>query len=881
MTSTAASSSNTDNDVIQDIFVEQTRQLYAHSIAALTGMPLCALALVALLWDTLPRTWTLGWIGAVGLLTVGRGLVVLAFRRRSPQTSTEVRPWARGYVAIELTSGLLWGMTGFALSALDMTHQMFIAFVLAGMVSGAAGILAPLVTAAATYILTSTLVFAVWLLAVNDPVHQMMSFLTFIFGGTMLAIALLMNRFILNALSLNFANRSLFDQIKETNAHLTEEVSERKETEHRLRRSQRELTTILENMQDVFYRTDSNGRILYASPSVYELLGYSPDELIGMPMTTLYVDPTQRQSLIEQLNAGYGAVASFEAQLLHKDGSVVWVATNAQYYRDADGTIMGIEGTTRDITERKRATDALIIAKDEYQKLSEFNRTILDHSPAGIIRLDHKLRVVYLNPEMKRMLGIPAREESPSMGMPITEISTVQKASIDRVFPPLLEGKSISVTSRYESMAGKQLIIDFTGVPIQEEGRFTGAVLLVFDATNREKAQEELRRAKEEAEAANKAKSALLANVSHELRTPLTGVMGTTELLKKTPLSDTQTNYVDITRSSAQLLLQLVNSLLDLSKIEAGKMSRRERQFDLRRYVEQTTRVFALQAEEKGLDFKLDFDPSLPQAVHGEAEWLRHILSNLISNAIKFTHDGEVIVRIEPEHQSDDRIHVHFSVRDTGIGIDSRHLDTIFDSFTQVDDSLSRQYPGTGLGTTIAKELTTRLGGRIWVESTVGKGSHFHAVIPFTPAEQSAPDIETQPAAAPLSNTPPLHILLAEDNTINQVVVADLLKASGHTVRVARNGHEAVDLWGQQPFDVIFMDVQMPEQDGCEATRVIRRKEAEHGGHTPIIAMTANVTDQDHGRCLEAGMDDYLAKPIEWADLERKLAAYSAAEIPN
>ena len=392
--------------------------------------------------------------------------------------------------------------------------------------------------------------------------------------------------------------------------------------------------------------------------------------------------------------------------------------------------------------------------------------------------------------------------------------------------------------------------------------------IILSDVTERKRFESDLSLALQAAETANQAKSEFLANMSHEIRTPMNGIMGMVQLLELTSLTDKQSQYMEVVKTSSDSLLSLINDVLDLSKVESGKIELERRDFGLRRSIGDIIKTQISLIDSKGLEVEIDIPDEIPDNLSGDQLRLKQILLNLVGNAVKFTEKGGIRISVVISRREENRAILKIGVTDSGVGICHKAMSKIFAPFVQADSSISRRYGGTGLGLAICTRLAEFMGGKIWVDSVEGVGSTFFVELPFVVNE--APSIQNGgrgEKAPPLWDGPPLKILLVDDQDINLLIATEILQKAGHTVRCAGDGREALEKWGKESYDVILMDVQMPVMSGIEATRIIRGREKVQGGHIPIIAVTARAINVELEHICSQGFDGYITKPFRIREL--------------
>ncbi|QJT10791.1 PAS domain S-box protein [Oceanidesulfovibrio marinus] len=649
------------------------------------------------------------------------------------------------------------------------------------------------------------------------------------------------------------------------------DITERNKTLAALRKSEEQFRTLYENAPVGILQTTLNGRYLNANPQLAAMYGYdSAEELLDHVHSIgeeIYADSEERERLIEQILLR-GEVKYHESKRRRRNGEEFWVSMSLRAAYDEDGAIEHLDGFTIDITQRKWMEETL---RDRELKFRNF----FEHSAEGILLSSDKNIITEANPAAAEILGYASADEL--IGTVSTDLlhpDDVAQVPLANTLPEAKKGGVIKIERRYRRADGSYVPVDSTIKFLAD----TGIHHVIFrDITERKKAEAVLVQAKEAAEAASRTKSEFLANMSHEIRTPLNGMLGMLQLLLTTGLNEEQQDYVDTAVQACRRLTRLLSDILDLSRVEAGKIHLQIETFDLPDLLQQSLDLFQPMAEQSAVQLVLDVDPTLPRFVKGDPARLLQVLNNLVGNSMKFTHAGSVQVssRLVSSPKSE-QIQVLFSVTDTGIGIPSDKFHTLFEPFTQVNEGFTRQYQGAGLGLSICKRLVDLMGGDISVESEMGRGTTVLFLVPLSIAEETAEhqDAEAKADASPAS----LRVLLVEDDPASALSLRRLLEKHGHDVSSAQNGKQALDMLAKAPFDAVLMDIQMPVMDGVEATRAIRRGDiGQDKSKVPIIALTAHAMIGDKDALLESGMDDYISKPVNIRALLEILANISPA----
>ncbi|MGA9564802.1 MAG: PAS domain S-box protein [Candidatus Korobacteraceae bacterium] len=555
-----------------------------------------------------------------------------------------------------------------------------------------------------------------------------------------------------------------------------------------------------------------------------------------------------------------------EARFRRADGEWRWIASYAEPRFSPSGEFLGHIGLSPDITDRKQTEEALRSSEEKFRQLADNVREIFWMTNVS------NTETLYVSPAYSSIFGRSCESlyEKPLSFMDAIHLD--DRDSARDIYKKQMQGQETVSEYRIWTLDGEQRWIRSRAFPIRDKaGKLIRVAGIAEDFTERKQTETELEEAKDRAESANRAKSEFLANMSHEIRTPLNGIIGMNGLLLDTDLNEEQRRYAEIARGSSEMLLHVINDILDFSKIEAGKLELESLAFDLQSRLNDFVAVYHLGAREKGLQFSCSVDAAVPTLLRGDPGRLLQILTNLVGNAIKFTAAGEVKMRCSCITQTEGEAILRFSVCDTGIGIPADKIAGLFDKFTQVDTSTTRKYGGTGLGLAISKQLVETMGGEIGVRSQEGAGSEFWFTLQLTRQSGEAPmdcAIPSELRSIPASDVRLLHdansrILVAEDNNTNQVVAFGILKKLGLHADFVGNGREVIKTLESSPYDLVLMDVQMPDMDGMEATRRIRSSDSKVLNHwIPIIAMTAHALQGDRERFLGAGMNDYIPKPV-------------------
>ena len=632
-----------------------------------------------------------------------------------------------------------------------------------------------------------------------------------------------------------------------------------------LENSEARFSSVAHTAVDAIITISTDGLITFFNDAAVRLFGYTVEETIGQPVTALMPEAfRQAHSEALQRYAATGQATSLgqaiERTGRRKDGTEFPLELSVSSWRTPEG--LYFTGIIRDITERKQAEAAL---RQTSARLQATLETAMD----GFWRVDMQGRLREVNEAYCRMSGYSAQELL-AMSVPDMEAKEAKEEVAAHIRYFTTHGHD-----RFESLHRRKdgTLFDVEVSVTFQDTEGGGLVAFLRDITERKQAEAALLSAKDAAEAANRSKSEFLANMSHELRTPMNGVLGMLQLLMLEELRPSQQKYANNAFESANRLLSLLNDILDFSRIEAGVLTFKQEPYRPGDILEATVGVFAHICSRKGLELNIQPDPGLPANLMGDEARIRQIVFNLVGNAVKFTRHGAITV--EAWHRSlpgDSPDRLFLSVSDTGVGIPEAKLGTVFDRFSQADASYTRQFEGAGLGLAIVRRIVDSLGGSLCIESEAGAGTCVILALPAPVAKAEALAAQAEASHATLEQSRPLRILLAEDELIGQMGARIMLERMGHSVVAVNDGRAAVEAALEHEFDCVLMDIQMPEMDGLEATRILRSTLLPGGeGHMPIIAMTAYALSGDREKFLAAGMDEYIAKPFQQDDLRALL----------
>lgn len=629
---------------------------------------------------------------------------------------------------------------------------------------------------------------------------------------------------------------------------------------------------LAEAVSDVVLKIDVESAIEYASPSMRQF-GWQPEALVGQRVTG-FIHPADVERVGKNMAAvlagGVPEVTSEQEFRIRKaDGDFVWVEARRSVVRNDDGSIRSLVSHLRDITERHEATAKLAASEARY-------RMIADNTTDIIGRVSLEGVILYVSPAIHRLTGYTVEEMVGHKSNAFTHPEDI--AGVVAAFREVMAGRPLPRPARYRirhKHAGEWIWVEANPrIAVGPDGT-PEFIDIMRDVRTQVALEQSMLRAMSEAEAGNRAKADFLANMSHEIRTPLNSIVGYAALLASSPdMPGKHRRYADVISASSKALIRIVDDVLDFSALDGNEVSFDLRAFDLGALVRATAETLRVLASAKQVDLRVSVDPHLPSRLLGDDARIRQVLMNLLGNAIKFTGPGRVEVRCERVSDSSGQT-LRCAVEDTGIGIAANKLDRIFSRFHQADTTISRRYGGSGLGLAITQKIVTAMGGSIGVSSVEGVGSTFWFTLPLPAADPASGDF----AAAQSSRVPANHkrrILLVDDHDINRELGAILLTPLGHEVVLAASGDEAVRLIQQEAFDLVLMDVQMPEMSGIAATRAIRALDI--GKSLPIVALTAHAMRHQVEECLKAGMDGHVAKPFSAQTLQSAISTWAMSD---
>ncbi|MEJ2794950.1 ATP-binding protein [Iodobacter sp. LRB] len=649
-------------------------------------------------------------------------------------------------------------------------------------------------------------------------------------------------------------------------------LSERQQAEAALLQQEAQFRTLAGNIPGVVFRGEIEypRGMHYINDEIEVLTGYSPAHFLLPHLTHSYGTLVLREDLVLLEKTIHAALAgpdrySVEYRIVHASGATRWVLERGQIVRNAAQQAEYLDGIIFDITDQKQAAVQL-------RQLS----AAIEANPVPVLITDAQAAIEYLNPKFEQTFGYSLAEikgKTPDLLLS----GEINLLAYQEMWQSLLRGDEWRRDVRHCCKSGQVVWMSVSVSPIRDAANNVTHFVAVYDNIELRKATEEaLIKAKEASDQANRLKSDFLANMSHEIRTPMNAIIGMTHLALNTDLNKQQRDYLTKTSCTAESLLHILNDILDFSKIEANRLQMEILPFRLESVLEKLAALYTLKAEEKGLRLYIEQAADCDLSLLGDSLRIGQILNNLVGNAIKFTPEGEVRVKVRLLEAEEQRVHLQIAVKDTGIGLSAAQIAQLFKPFSQADSSTTRKFGGTGLGLSICKRLVELMKGRIWIESTPLQGSTFYVSLwLMRSAEQVLPDL----VSGPVQRLDGVRILLVEDNVLNQQVAYELLTNVGARVIIAQHGGEALGWLSIDPLpcDLILMDLQMPVVDGHQATQLIRSEPRFNS--LAIVAMTAHAMSDERQRCLDLGMNDYITKPVQPHELFTTVAKWAGQAV--
>jgi len=616
------------------------------------------------------------------------------------------------------------------------------------------------------------------------------------------------------------------------------------------------------------------GEIKDGNPAACNYYGYTRDSLLKLKITDINIlSPEEVFEEMRKARIEERKIFRFKHKLSNNEIKEVEVYSGP--LSDGGGSLLF--SIIHDVEDKKKMEHNL-------RQQESYFKSLYENSPEAIAILDNEFRVININSSFERIFQYCIDE---IRNKNITDVLCEKKSYDESTYlkDSITKGEFVRKEILRRRKDGKLVEISFLGYPIMSNGQQIGVYALYSDLSKikEDKREQEkriqmyidmLKNAKIKAEEASKFKTQFIANMTHEIRTPMNGIVGIIELLEDIQMSEEQKEYFYMLRYSANRLSSIINDVMDISKIEAGKLELRNIRFNIKKLLDDAAGYYKVQAGRKGLDLSCSIDPGLPNFVIGDPDKLNQILFNLLSNAVKFTETGHIDIEVRIVGRDENNASIKFSISDTGIGIPNERIDDIFKDFYQLETIKNKKYSGTGLGLSISKKLIQLMGSNIAVEAEYGKGSTFYFIVAF-PVPQLQEDSENNckySTKHSLCMPSELNILVTEDDEINQKIIKSLLERNKCNVTIAANGKEALKILDKRSFDVILMDIYMPELNGFETARLIRKNEALAGRYTPIIALTAAVENEDREEYISAEIDACIAKPCEREQIYGKIS---------